>query len=153
MGVKVAVVLAPILPQALVVKTAHNLDLTKRTEIAIMEAAQVTIITMMSENHKMKRQAFPLSAIRNSWFLPVYEFLVSAGCSRFLRLACISGFVVWLPKLNFMLLYRRLLFCTWFSSSKIVQVSCSRENHQNKWAFPSLTDTYRESRLPYRQAS
>jgi len=48
MGVKAAVVPAPILPQAPVEKTAHNLDLTKRPKIAIMEAAQVTIIAMMS---------------------------------------------------------------------------------------------------------
>lgn len=52
MGVKAAVVLAPILPQAPVEKTAHNLELTKRTEIALMEAAQVTIITMMYRNIK-----------------------------------------------------------------------------------------------------
>ena len=48
MGVKPAVVLAPILPQAPVVTTAHNLELTKRTEIALMEAAQVTDTTLMS---------------------------------------------------------------------------------------------------------
>ena len=48
MGVKPAVVLAPIQPRAPVVKTAHNLALTKRTKIALMEAAQVTITTMMS---------------------------------------------------------------------------------------------------------
>ena len=48
LDVKPAVVLAPILPRAPVAKTAHNLELTKRTEIALMEAAQVTITTMMS---------------------------------------------------------------------------------------------------------
>ena len=48
MGVKPAVVLVPILPRAPVEKTAHNLDLTKRAEIALTEAAQVTIAAMMS---------------------------------------------------------------------------------------------------------
>jgi len=47
MGVRAAVVPALILPQAPVEKTAHNLDLTRRTKLAMMEAAQVTIITMM----------------------------------------------------------------------------------------------------------
>jgi len=41
MGVKAGVVLAPIQLQAPVEKTAHNLDLTKRTRSAIMEVAQV----------------------------------------------------------------------------------------------------------------
>jgi len=48
MGVKVAVVLAPILPQAPVAKTAHNLDLTKKTQLAMIRTAQVPIITIMS---------------------------------------------------------------------------------------------------------
>jgi len=46
MGVRAAVVPALILPQAPVEKTAHNLDLTRRTKLAMMEAAQSMAVTL-----------------------------------------------------------------------------------------------------------
>ena len=48
MGVEAAVVLAPIPLQVPAEKTAHNLDLTNRMATAMMEAVQVTTVTIIS---------------------------------------------------------------------------------------------------------
>ena len=156
MGVKAAVVLAPIRPQAPVEKTAHNLDLTNRTKIAIMEAAQVATITMMSRIIKQSIQTVSLSAIRNPRFVSFCAFLLwSIILDSLFRifLPLEAGIYLWVCGMidwtELESAPSSVAFLYEFSSvSKMIKVSCTRDNQQNKWPIFSVSHTYRKSCLP-----